>query len=81
MGDLGDRLLSRKFLSMVFGILVAIGNAALGYITPQDAMNAIVALIGIYTAAEGLADTAGRYKPAVKTDPAPAPTEPVAPPA
>jgi hypothetical protein len=76
MNDFVDRLLSRKFLSMCFGVAVAVGNAALGAITPLEAMTAIVALIAVYTGAEGAADFAGRLKPSMKTDPAPQPEPP-----
>ena len=60
MHDLLPRLTSRKFLMAVLTALVALLQAGAGNITQAEAMNAVVAVVIAFTAAEGLADALER---------------------
>lgn len=69
-----DRLLSRKFLLVLLAVIYAIGQAAGGAITPNDAIDAIWKVVAAYVAAEGAGDAAARLKPDIKEAVATAPT-------
>ncbi len=60
MNDVLRRLTSRKFLMAALTALVAMLQAGAGNITPNEAMNAVVAVVVAFTAAEGLADALER---------------------
>lgn len=60
MQDLLPRLTSRKFLLAVLTAITAMLQAGAGNITPAEAMNAVVAVVVAFTAAEGLADALER---------------------
>lgn len=60
--DLLQRLSSRKFQGMVFGVASAVALLALGYIDGDAAAKMIFGVIGTFTAFEGGADIVGRFK-------------------
>ena len=60
MQDLLPRLTSRKFLMAVLTAVLALLQAGTGNITQAEAMNAVVAVVIAFTAAEGLADALER---------------------
>lgn len=62
MNDFLTRLTSRKFLLCVLAILYTLGNIALGGIDQASGIETIKQLIIAYLAAEGAADTFGRFR-------------------
>lgn len=60
MGDPIVRLSSRKFLLALAAAAYATVQAALGAITPDQALDAVKVAVLAYIAAEGVADVAGR---------------------
>jgi len=62
MGELLDKLRSRKFLLALFGCVGAFLTEVLGVNITPEAWSAIVSLIISYIAVEGVADIVQRYK-------------------
>lgn len=55
--ELRDALRSKKFWAMVGGIILALANdPEPGLALAQSTVNAIVALVGVYIGAQGVAD-------------------------
>jgi len=69
LGDLRDRLTSRKFLFAVLAVLIAISQFAMGNLTANEMMDAVLVAVGVYMGAEGVADAAARLKPDIPPNP------------